>query len=219
MNLVEHGYRRALSEIARSRARGFVAVLAFHGKDGLSVFDYNEVDLATVGITQIAQLHAMTFDVFLPMAELQQLRCNEVLESRPRFRHGRPVPEIKLLRLLEGADAFGPERRDAEADVEIFEDRDPTLGCFVIHFEVFPEALDGQRRADLLRQEVRQLLHQRYLSDPFKIPQVLTDDTRHSFSLPQSQLAFILTEQRLGKAAELEQHGKQLLFRFTRGDG
>jgi hypothetical protein len=79
------------------------------------------------------------------MAELQEMRSDQVFEARSRVRDLRPVPEVELLLLLDGADPWRAERRNAEADIEILEDLQPAFGRLVGDFELFPKVFHGQR--------------------------------------------------------------------------
>ena len=104
------------------RADRALARLRLDGEPRPAVAQHHEVDLAAVRITQEAQLHAVAFGVLDEVAELQQMRRNEILEPCALILHGGPVPKVELLGLLDGPHARRAQGRDPEADVKVLED-------------------------------------------------------------------------------------------------
>src|SRR5262249_43707493 len=151
-----------------------------------------------------AQLHRVALGILDEVAVLEELARHQVLEARAALGGHRPVPEVELALLLDGPHPGSAERGDAEADVEVLQDRQPALHGLVIDLEVLAKALDRERRADAARQQVDELLDEGDLPDMLQVAEIVADDSREAIALPEPKLALVLQEEGLREATEVE---------------
>ncbi len=139
------------------------------------------------------------------MDPLEQVRRHEVLEAQRILLHQCPVELIVLARLAHGPHLRRSERCQAKDGVESLEDRDPTLDGLVRDLQVFAQRIDRKRRADELGKSKGQKLEASQVMHALQRGDVLTDQPRPVLARPASRLDFGATQERLGKAAEVEQ--------------
>lgn len=83
VDLKESRDGRSFGEVADRRTKAALAALALYCKLRLSIAQNDEIDFSLVCVAQKAQLHRVAFRVFDPVAVLEELARDEVLETRP----------------------------------------------------------------------------------------------------------------------------------------
>lgn len=137
MHLIEPGDISPFPKIAACRGCAFLSALAFYCKLRESIAEDHKIDFAFIRVTNIAQLHIISFCVLYEVAILQKVPRNHIFEPGSPVLNTRPIPEIELLFLSHRADSLTAERRDAIAYVEPFKNRKPTLNAFMGNLKQF----------------------------------------------------------------------------------
>lgn len=71
MNLVEHGDFCSGGKVGNMCAEIFVSGFYFDSKDGLTILEYNEINLSLIDVSKETKFHLVAFDVLLIMTKFQ----------------------------------------------------------------------------------------------------------------------------------------------------
>ena len=194
--------------VFQSGRNGVVAKLAFDQRDGLGVFGNNEVNLASIGVAEIAQLQWTTLGVDLELHPLQQMAGYQILEPRAGRRNHGPVVVVVLALFLYRAQFGRSERGDAEDTVDTFKDVGPARYRLVRHLQVFAQRIQGQGAADTVRQTQHQQFELAEVADRFKTGDLLADQPLAVTQGPAARETFAAGQERLRKTSQGQQCGQ-----------
>ena len=142
VDLIEARNVRTRGEVGDVPAQLALAGLAFHGEDRFPAADDDKIDLTARGVPEKTQLHVFPLGVFDPVAILEQVGGDEVFESRGRILTERPIPHIEFPFLGRRPELGQPVGLDPEANIEVFQDRDPPVHGLKGDGEILPEIVN-----------------------------------------------------------------------------